>query len=159
MTPGKVFISSGGRLPCRAVAHTVGPIWNGGRSNEEDELEKAVSAALKKADSHDSHRTISVPAISCGIYKFPHEKAASVILNTVRDFLEKGNPSSLTEITVIDGSEKMIQIFYQVLCKMFGAGRVKQESLMPSAGLFYHIFYLLMHGVLFPSTMKYCLFY
>lgn len=83
---GEAVITTAGRLPARYVIHTVGPTWNGGRSNEENLLSAAYSNSLRLAvDNHA--RSVSFPNISTGVYRFPKEKAAGIAIRTVADFL------------------------------------------------------------------------
>jgi len=83
---GKAAITTGGKLKARYVIHTVGPVW--GEGDEEKKLESAVRSALEVAAEH-SLRSVSLPAISSGIFGFPKEKAVPIIFNTAARFLKK----------------------------------------------------------------------
>jgi len=83
LSAGQVFLSCSGSLPCKAVIHTVGPMWQGGSNNEDIELKLAVEAALVEA-ARTRHRAVSLPAISCGVYGFPTARAAQVRRHFVR---------------------------------------------------------------------------
>ncbi|SEJ25177.1 O-acetyl-ADP-ribose deacetylase (regulator of RNase III), contains Macro domain [Dyadobacter sp. SG02] len=83
---GEAVISTAGDLPAKFVIHTVGPVWNGGSSNEHALLASAYRNSLKLAIANEI-RTISFPNISTGIYKFPKEAAAKIAIETVSDFL------------------------------------------------------------------------
>ena len=83
---GEAVITTAGMLPAKFVIHTVGPIWNGGKSNEENLLSSAYLNSLKLA-LDNSIRSISFPNISTGVYGFPKEKAAKIAIKTVSDFL------------------------------------------------------------------------
>jgi O-acetyl-ADP-ribose deacetylase len=93
--------TSSGRLPCRYVIHAVGPIWGSG--GEEAKLSAAVHGALSVADRLSLH-SIALPAISTGIFGFPKERAAHIILETIRDYFSKEAEThlSLARIVVID---------------------------------------------------------
>jgi O-acetyl-ADP-ribose deacetylase (regulator of RNase III) len=69
-------------LPARHVIHAVGPVWNGGRSNEEELLASCYSTALALAAEHRL-ASIAFPAISAGIYRFPLAPAARIAVGTV----------------------------------------------------------------------------
>jgi len=75
--------TSGGALPCRYVIHAVGPVW--GEGDEDAKLAAAVSGCLRLAE-HLKLRSIAMPAISTGIYGFPKQRAARVILAAIRDY-------------------------------------------------------------------------
>ena len=83
---GEAKITRGYRLKARHVIHTVGPVWNGGKRNEDDLLASCYRRSLDIARDHDC-RTIAFPAISTGIYRFPRDQAAGIAIATSSDFL------------------------------------------------------------------------
>jgi len=83
---GEAVITTAGKLPAKFVIHTVGPVWNNGKNNEENLLSLAYQNSLKLALENSIH-SISFPNISTGIYKFPKTKAAKIAIQTVSDFL------------------------------------------------------------------------
>jgi O-acetyl-ADP-ribose deacetylase (regulator of RNase III) len=87
---GDAVITTGGKLPAKYVIHTVGPVWQDGKHQEEALLAKAYRNSLQLAKDH-SIRTIAFPNISTGIYGFPKDKAAKIAVATVKTFLD-GNP-------------------------------------------------------------------
>lgn len=84
--------TSGGRLTCRYVIHAVGPVWGGGDNGENAKLEQAVRGSLRVAETLRVS-SISFPAISTGIFGFPKEGAAGIMINTIQSYLET-NPNS-----------------------------------------------------------------
>jgi O-acetyl-ADP-ribose deacetylase len=64
----------------------VGPVWNGGNSNEVALLGAAYTSSLKLAVEHGV-RTIAFPNISTGIYRFPKDMAARIAVDAVSKFL------------------------------------------------------------------------
>jgi O-acetyl-ADP-ribose deacetylase (regulator of RNase III) len=85
---GEAKITGGYDLPAKYVIHTVGPVWHGGNSNEDQLLENAYANSLKVA-AENNVKTIAFPAISTGVYGFPKDRAAKIAINTIRKFLEK----------------------------------------------------------------------
>ena len=83
---GEAVITTAGKLPAKFVIHTVGPVWNNGKNNEEKLLSSAYFNSLKLALDNQL-QSISFPNISTGIYKFPKQKAATIAIKTVSDFL------------------------------------------------------------------------
>jgi O-acetyl-ADP-ribose deacetylase (regulator of RNase III) len=79
---GNAKITQGYRLPARYVIHAVGPVWHGGKSNEDDLLESCYRTALKLARDQGL-RSIAFPAISTGVYRFPADRAARIAVSTV----------------------------------------------------------------------------
>jgi O-acetyl-ADP-ribose deacetylase (regulator of RNase III) len=79
---GSAKITRGYRLPAKHVIHAVGPVWNGGRANEDDLLASCYRTALALAAEHRL-ASIAFPAISTGIYAFPADRAARIAVGTV----------------------------------------------------------------------------
>jgi O-acetyl-ADP-ribose deacetylase len=79
---GDAKITSGYKLPARFVIHTVGPVWRGGDSGEDDLLTSCYRRSFEVAREHGL-RSIAFPAISTGIYGFPAERAAVIAVTTV----------------------------------------------------------------------------
>ena len=73
----------GFRLPAKWVFHTVGPVWNGGGSGEDDLLANCYIRCLDLAREHGA-QSIAFPAISTGVYRFPLERATEIAVRTVR---------------------------------------------------------------------------
>lgn len=83
---GEAVITTAGNLPAKFVIHTVGPIWNSGKADEEELLASAYRNSLKLA-VENGVKTISFPNISTGVYRFPKDRAAEIAINAVKDFL------------------------------------------------------------------------
>lgn len=104
---GKAVITSAGKLPSKYVIHAVGPVW--GEGEEEEKLKSAVLSALKLA-SEKKLKSLSIPAISTGIFGFPKEKGTRIILETVCEFLKKED-TTLSCVTLIDITEETYKFF------------------------------------------------
>ena len=87
---GDAVITTGGNLPTRFVIHTVGPVWQGGASNEPKLLENAYLNSLALAVENDLE-TIAFPNISTGVYGFPKQKAAEIAIRAVTGFLAQND--------------------------------------------------------------------
>ncbi|MFZ5652397.1 MAG: O-acetyl-ADP-ribose deacetylase [Bacillota bacterium] len=105
---GEAVITGGGNLKARYVIHTVGPIWSGGGSNEDQLLSNAYRNSLKLAESKGI-RTVSFPSISTGAYGFPTERAARVAARTVKEFLE--GQDTLEEVRFVLFSGRDLNIY------------------------------------------------
>jgi O-acetyl-ADP-ribose deacetylase (regulator of RNase III) len=82
---GGAVITTGGNLKAKHVIHAVGPRM--GEGNEDEKLKNATLNSLKIAE--ENHLTsITFPAISTGIFGFPKERCAELMLQTVIDYLE-----------------------------------------------------------------------
>ena len=84
--PGEAVITGAGNLPAKFVIHTVGPVWNKGKSNEADKLANCYRNSLN-IGIINSITSIAFPNISTGIYGYPKKEAASIAIQTVTDFL------------------------------------------------------------------------
>lgn len=85
---GDVRLTGGHDLPARWVIHAVGPIWRGGEEGEPALLSSCFTRALDVAAERDL-RTVAFPAISCGVYGYPHKAAAEVSLAAIARGLER----------------------------------------------------------------------
>ena len=83
---GKAKITKGYRLPARYVIHTPGPVWHGGGYGEEKLLASCYRSCLELA-SENGCKTVDFPSISTGVYHFPLEKAASIAVGTIAEYL------------------------------------------------------------------------
>ena len=83
---GEAKITRGYHLPARHVIHTVGPVWHGGTQDEDDLLANCYRNSLCLA-VENGIKTIAFPAISTGVYRFPHERACRIAVEAVRKFL------------------------------------------------------------------------
>lgn len=84
---GQAKITKAYNLPCDYVIHTVGPIWNGGGSKEEELLASCYFHTMQLALEHGI-RSVAFSSISTGAYRFPIELAAKIAVKTVNRFLE-----------------------------------------------------------------------
>jgi O-acetyl-ADP-ribose deacetylase (regulator of RNase III) len=85
---GEARITPGFRLSARYVIHTVGPIWHGGQRREPELLASCYRKSLALAREYGL-RSIAFPAISCGAYGFPLERAAKIAVREARAFLAR----------------------------------------------------------------------
>jgi O-acetyl-ADP-ribose deacetylase (regulator of RNase III) len=83
---GEARITGGYRLPARHVIHTVGPVWRGGESGEDELLGRCYRASLALAVAHRV-RSIAFPAISTGVYGFPRPRACAIAVAETRRFV------------------------------------------------------------------------
>ena len=81
---GEARITPGFELPARFVVHTVGPVWQGGGSDEDALLASCYRASLRLARQHDLV-SIAFPAISCGVFGYPVARACAIAVRTLRE--------------------------------------------------------------------------
>jgi len=89
---GNAAITTAGRLPANYVIHAVGPRM--GEGDEDNKLKSAVISSLQIAAAKGL-KSISVPAISSGIFGFPKERCARILVTEAADYLSKNHGSGL----------------------------------------------------------------
>jgi len=85
---GDAKVTPGFRLPSKYIIHTVGPVWYGGKNHEEEDLARCYHNSMARA-SEFGCRTVAFPNISTGVYHFPKDKAASIAIREIRDYLAR----------------------------------------------------------------------
>ncbi len=109
---GEAVITTGGKLHARFVIHTVGPVWNGGRRNEEKLLASCYQNSLKLAVL-SKIKSIAFPNISTGIYRFPKELAADIAVKEVSRFIL--NNGFIEQVIFACLDEENFKIYSQLL--------------------------------------------
>lgn len=100
---GTAAITGAGKLSAKFVVHAVGPRM--GEGDEDNKLKSAVSNSLKIA-SEKGLKSISMPAISSGIFGFPKDRCAKILVHEGARFLKENNNTSLNtvEFCIFDDS-------------------------------------------------------
>jgi O-acetyl-ADP-ribose deacetylase (regulator of RNase III) len=101
---GMAVSTTAGRMKARRVIHTVGPVWKGGRHDEERLLVSAYRNSLERARA-EGLRSIAFPSISTGAYGYPVAKASRIAIDTVRQWLVD-NDDAMDEVRFVLFSEK-----------------------------------------------------
>ncbi|MEJ5347576.1 MAG: macro domain-containing protein [Desulfosoma sp.] len=108
---GGAVVTTGGRLKARYVIHAVGPRW--GEGNEEEKLRQATMNSLRRA-TEKGLRSMAFPAISTGIFGFPKDLCAKIMLETVLRFLAEED-TSLERVVFCLWSQEDLNLFQKTL--------------------------------------------
>lgn len=111
---GQSVLTNAGKLAVKKIIHTVGPQW--GEGDEINKLSAAVYSSLKLADDNDLF-TISFPAVSSGIFGFPKDKCADVMLASIKKYLKENPNTKLKKIIFCIIDDITIRIFKEVFGK------------------------------------------
>ena len=103
--------TSGGLLPAKTVIHAVGPVW--GEGKEDEKLSSAVTGSLRVADELEL-KSIAFPAISTGIFGFPKERAAKIILEAIEAYFDEKTAAGIEIIKLVLFDQATVEVFLQV---------------------------------------------
>ncbi len=92
---GDAVVTGAGRLQARYVIHTVGP--RGGDPQGDQKLASAIRRSLERAEELGLH-SISAPAVSSGIFGFPRDRCAQILLQVAAEYLAEHPASSLQQV-------------------------------------------------------------
>jgi O-acetyl-ADP-ribose deacetylase (regulator of RNase III) len=108
---GEAKITKGYNLNAKYVIHTVGPIFSGSTKDEKD-LASCFNNCLILAKKYKI-KSISFPAISTGIFRYPIKDAAIISLHNVKEWLKNNDKEMLIQFILYD--DKTLQIFKNIL--------------------------------------------
>lgn len=103
---GGAVITTGGNLAAKHVIHAVGPIR--GDDHEDEKLKDATLNSLKLADKNRL-KSLAFPAISTGIFGFPKDRCATIMLSTSIAYLE--GPTGLERVVFCLYDKETLEIF------------------------------------------------
>ncbi len=99
---GESRLTGGYRLPSQHVIHTVGPVWNGGHRGEDEQLASCYRNSLGLA-VENGVKSIAVPAISTGVYRFPLKRATEIAVSETTAFLDADRSIERVVFVCFDG--------------------------------------------------------
>ena len=119
---GEAVETSGGRLPCQYVIHTVGPRWYEHKKEKSKSLlRQACLASLNLAAMRLHLSSIALTAISSGVFGMPKDICAQVIFKAVEEFSESeyAEVSCLRDVRIVIIDEPTIRVFYEEFIKRY----------------------------------------
>lgn len=109
---GQAKITKGYHLTAKWVIHTVGPVWEGGNSGEDELLAQCYRNSLALA-VQNGIKTIAFPAISTGAYGFPLHRATKIAVSEVNKFLQSND--SLEQAIFVCFGQNAYNCYLQVM--------------------------------------------
>ena len=88
---GEAKMTDAYNFPCKKIIHTVGPVYNGGKYNEDVKLKNCYKNSMLLAkkymnDNNLNEISMAFPCISTGVYHYPKREAATIAINTIIEF-------------------------------------------------------------------------
>lgn len=108
---GGAKATGAGALPCRRVIHAVGPIYSRYTPEEADRLLASATESALAVATAEGLESVALPAISSGIFGFPKERCARVMIATVVGFLEATPAAPLREVRLCNFDEPTVEVF------------------------------------------------
>jgi O-acetyl-ADP-ribose deacetylase (regulator of RNase III) len=106
---GDAKATPGFALPAKWIIHTVGPIWEGGTTGEEEVLASCYRRSIEVADELGA-RWVAFPSVATGVYGFPYDLAARIAIDTVR-----GTPTGVTKVLLVAFDETTFRLYTTLL--------------------------------------------
>lgn len=116
----KAVITTAGKLPAKYVIHAVGPRW--GEGDEDNKLKGALLSSLKLADEKKL-KSIAIPAISSGIFGFPKDRCAEILIRESTRFLRENLETSLKKINICIFDDETVKIFLKEFERQLGGSK------------------------------------
>jgi len=117
-TPGDAVATGAGDLPARWVLHAVGPIYRDGRHGEPEALASCFRRCMELAGELGA-RSLTLPAISTGVYGYPLDAAADVAVRTVVEIL-KAPETRLRRVTFVLFGKAPFEAFQRASNRLMG---------------------------------------
>ncbi len=112
---GGAAITTAGKLPAKFVIHTVGPRM--GEGDEDNKLKSAVKSTLKLA-AEKGLRSISMPAVSSGIFGFPKDRCAKILVEEAKKFFMENENTTLEIVEFCIFDTLTLSYFQQEFAKL-----------------------------------------
>ena len=90
----------------------MGPIWQGGEQGEAQLLEACYQAVFEIAYANGI-RSLALPAISCGVYGYPHEQAVAIAVHEVRAGMQRFD--TIRDVIFACFSPAMLHLYEEAL--------------------------------------------
>ena len=119
-----VVTPSFGMANCKAIIHTVGPVWMGGGRSEVKTLMKCYYACLDKALAN-GFASVAFPSISTGCFRFPMPLAVELATFAVKRWLDEHN-NAVRVLFVAHGDDAYTEYEDMMAWRKEGGARKKK---------------------------------
>jgi O-acetyl-ADP-ribose deacetylase (regulator of RNase III) len=121
-------LSTGGKMDCKYVIHTVGPTWSSGHRGEDQQLLFAVYNSFKML--HDLKlESISIPAISSGIFGFPKQRCAKLMFHAFFQFVKNyGDETTFKKARFTNFDKETVDVFIDEFKNIFNGETEAKEG-------------------------------
>lgn len=110
---GEAKFTKAYNLPAQYIVHTVGPIYGRENGNESALLVDCYQNSIKLAYQLKA-KSIAFPCISTGAFRYPHDEAAVIAIETIQNYLNN-NPTTLEQIFFVTYSDLDYKLYKQKL--------------------------------------------
>jgi putative ATPase len=107
---GKAVMTGAGKLKARWVIHAVGPVYDASNPDMDELLKSAVRNSMLLAHQKGLS-SLSLPAISSGIFGFPKERCARDMIDAILEFIGQYPQSTLCEIRIVIIDSLTVKVF------------------------------------------------
>jgi O-acetyl-ADP-ribose deacetylase len=109
---GSAKYTKGYKLFAKYIIHAVGPIWRGGSDNEDNLLASCYKTSLDIANQLKL-KSIAFPNISTGVYGFPKERAAKIVVDTLKKYSYK--EMNIKEVIIVCFDDENYEYYEKML--------------------------------------------
>lgn len=136
---GEAVVTRAGSLPCKWLIHAVGPKLNWRPSEKEIQdaskpLGRAIDSILKQAEQLDL-QSVAIPALSSGIFNFPVDRCANIIVNRLQAYDASGfRRNKLSEIRLVNHDDSTVDHMVRACSEILGPGKSYAGAVRASGG-------------------------
>ncbi|KAM3917002.1 protein mono-ADP-ribosyltransferase PARP9 [Leptodactylus fuscus] len=121
LSVGAIAVTSAGRLPSRRIVHVVGPRWSTGVEDKcKAQLQEAIRNVLRSVMLQTDVHSVAIPAVSSGIFGFPLDLCADIIVRTVHTVCSSEDKGRLREIRLVNHDDKTVGAMRAACEKILG---------------------------------------
>ncbi len=125
---GKAAMTTAGDTRFKGIIHAVGPVWKDGKQKEYEELKNALESALQVASAQNI-TSISIPAISAGIFGYPQDQCTHRLIQVAIEFITNCSPlCSLKTIRFCDKDKVIVNLFQHNLISLGESTKITQVN-------------------------------